>query len=250
MTSAELYDLLLVSQYVFGFITLISLLFIAAPYGRFVRQGWGPSVKALYGWVIMESPAVLMISLWFLQSEYNTISFIMLLIWQTHYLRRTFHYPFKMKGKNKPFPILLVVFAIAFNMMNGYINGFYIFQKANYGIEWLYHWKFILGTVIFYIGYYINTQSDNIFSRLKKSADDGYSIPEGGLFKYVSSPHYFGEIIEWTGWAILTWSWAGLAFAFYTFANLAPRALSHHKWYKKEFLEYPKNRKAIIPFIW
>lgn len=33
-------------------------------------------------------------------------------------------------------------------------------------------------------------------------------------------------------------------------ANLAPRAYSHHLWYKKTFSEnYPKSRKALIPFI-
>ena len=32
-------------------------------------------------------------------------------------------------------------------------------------------------------------------------------------------------------------------------ANLFPRALSHHKWYKEKFSDYPKNRKAIIPGI-
>lgn len=226
------------------------MLFIAAPYGRFVRKGWGPSIKAVYGWVIMESPAVLMISYWFFQSNFNLVPLIMLLIWQSHYLRRTLHYPFYMKGKNKPFPILLVIFAISFNLMNGYINGFYIFQKANYTLEWLYNWRFVTGVVIFYLGYYINNQSDNILSKLKKSSNDSYSIPQGGFFKYISNPHYFGEIIEWMGWAILTWSWAGLAFAFYTFANLAPRALSHHQWYRKEFANYPKNRKALIPFMW
>ncbi len=194
--------------------------------------------------------AVTMITIWFFKSDFNPVSFIMLLIWQSHYLRRAFHYPFKMKGKNKPFPILLVIFAISFNLMNGYINGFQIFQKGNYDGEWLYGWKFLLGTLIFCIGYYINYQSDQILTKLKKSPTDGYSIPQGGCFRYISSPHYFGEIIEWTGWAILTWSWAGFAFAFYTFANLAPRALSHHKWYKSEFADYPKTRKALIPHLW
>ena len=41
----------------------------------------------------------------------------------------------------------------------------------------------------------------------------------------------------------------GLAFALYTFANLAPRALSHHRWYRERFPEYPADRKAILPFL-
>jgi len=29
-----------------------------------------------------------------------------------------------------------------------------------------------------------------------------------------------------------------------------PMVLSHHKWYQETFLDYPKNRKALIPFIY
>jgi len=74
-------------------------------------------------------------------------------------------------------------------------------------------------------------------------------IPHRGLFKYISCPNYFGEILEWTGWAIATWSIPGLAFAVFTFANLAPRAFSNHNWYKEKFSNYPEKRKALIPFI-
>ena len=58
-----------------------------------------------------------------------------------------------------------------------------------------------------------------------------------------------GEIIEWIGFAVMTWSVAALAFAIWTAANLAPRALSHHKWYRETFPDYPTERKALIPFV-
>ena len=95
----------------------------------------------------------------------------------------------------------------------------------------------------------INNKSDSYLISLRKNKDNGYVIPKEGLFKYISCPNFFGEIIEWLGFAILTWSVAGLAFFLWTFFNLVPRALSHHKWYKKTFPEYPKERKAVFPFI-
>jgi hypothetical protein len=58
-----------------------------------------------------------------------------------------------------------------------------------------------------------------------------------------------GEIIEWCGWALATWTFAGAAFAFFTIANLLPRALSHHRWYREKFPDYPRERKAIIPGV-
>ena len=45
------------------------------------------------------------------------------------------------------------------------------------------------------------------------------------------------------------WSLAGLSFAVYTFANLAPRAFSNHAWYREKFADYPRGRRALIPFV-
>lgn len=78
----------------------------------------------------------------------------------------------------------------------------------------------------------------------------GYWIPRGGMYELISCPNYLGETIEWIGYAITTGSLVGTAFAFYTFANLAPRAHQHHQWYQETFPDYPVNRKAYIPFIW
>jgi hypothetical protein len=56
-------------------------------------------------------------------------------------------------------------------------------------------------------------------------------------------------MIEWTGLALAACTPASIAFLLFTIANLLPRALAHHKWYQQKFADYPKDRKAIIPFI-
>ena len=66
----------------------------------------------------------------------------------------------------------------------------------------------------------------------------------------MASPNYLGEIIEWSGFALMSWSPAALAFAFYTVANLAPRAAAHRRWYRETFPDYPSHRKALIPYLW
>ena len=96
---------------------------------------------------------------------------------------------------------------------------------------------------------YINMSSDNKLLRLRSGGKKGYYIPYGGMFKYVSSPNLFGEIIEWFGWAMMSWCLAAASFSLWTIANLVPRALDHHRWYHKRFEDYPKERKAVFPFI-
>ncbi|HSA16026.1 MAG TPA: hypothetical protein P5346_14880 [Spirochaetota bacterium] len=39
-------------------------------------------------------------------------------------------------------------------------------------------------------------------------------------------------------------------FVLWTIFNLAPRARSNHKWYRDNFPDYPKERKALVPFIY
>ena len=97
---------------------------------------------------------------------------------------------------------------------------------------------------------FINRQSDAMLRNLREPGEEGYKIPQGGLYKWVSCPNYLGEIIQWAGWAVVTWSLPGLAFALWTVANLAPRAYSNHNWYQDHFLEYPPERKALVPKLW
>jgi len=84
---------------------------------------------------------------------------------------------------------------------------------------------------------------------LRKPGETGYKVPRGWLYEYVTCPNYLGEIIEWLGFALATWSLPGLAFALYTAANVGPRAFAHHRWYRERFPDYPKHRKVLIPFL-
>ena len=147
-------------------------------------------------------------------------------------------------------PIPVIASAIFFNIINGFINGFYLGNLATFGDQYIFSLKFIMGMLIFIIGLIINLHSDEILIQIKKKKA-GYQIPEGGLYKFISCPNYFGEIMEWVGFAIISWSFPGLLFAIWTMANLIPRAKSHHKWYLEKFeSNYPNNKKIIFPFIY
>lgn len=66
----------------------------------------------------------------------------------------------------------------------------------------------------------------------------------------MSCANYFGELVEWTGYAIMTQSPAAVLFALWTAANLVPRARTHHRWYLQNLKGYPTNRRAILPFLY
>jgi 3-oxo-5-alpha-steroid 4-dehydrogenase 1 len=245
-----LYNLSLILVFSAAALVFILLFFISAPYGKFSRKGWGPAVKSKWAWLIMEFPSPALILLFFIISPVKGVSqVIFVTIWLLHYTHRTFYYPFRQSGRNKPYPVIVVLMAIIFNILNGFINGYGVFHLYKYNNSWLLSWQFIAGIMLFISGYLINKTADEKLSMLRSQNHQGYVVPEGWLFDYISCPHYFGEMIEWGGWAMMTWSLPGLSFFVFTFANLFPRAIASHRWYKKNFRDYPVSRKAIIPFI-
>lgn len=245
------YTILLVAIFAAAGVTFCALMFVRAPYGRYARKGWGPEVHARTAWIIMEMPAVLVILIFYISGPNKTAPLtLFILLWQTHYVYRTFVYPLLMRGAKKGFPVVLILMAMVFNSANGYVNGYHLFYSNRiYTVSWLLDPRFIAGVLLFLCGLYIHIRCDHILMTLRKPHETGYKIPHGNMYRYISAPNYFGEIVQWSGWAIATWSLAGLSFAVFTAANLIPRALSHHAWYRKTFDEYPDQRRAVIPFI-
>ncbi len=147
--------------------------------------------------------------------------------------------------------MLVILMAFIFNCGNAYLNGAYLFSlSGGYPREWLTDPRFVIGAGMFVLGFTLNRWADRTLRQLRAPGETGYKVPYGGLFERVSCPNYLGEIIEWSGWALATWSLPGLSFAVWTFANLAPRARAHHQWYRENFRDYPLDRKALIPGVW
>ena len=61
-TEAELHTWAIWLEIFLAGVTCLALLFVTAPYGRFTRAGWGPRLSARWGWVLMETPALLTLS--------------------------------------------------------------------------------------------------------------------------------------------------------------------------------------------
>ncbi|SPO29415.1 probable steroid 5alpha-reductase [Ustilago trichophora] len=114
-----------------------------------------------------------------------------------------------------------------------------------------------------------NKPDDDDTKVVKGSSARKYSIPRGGLFEYISFPNYLCEWFEWFSFAFAALyslpifahlstkdaiatalSTPPFLFPFVLVCLMAPRATNGHAWYKKTFGDkFPRNRKAIIPFI-
>jgi len=227
------------------------LFFVKQPYGRHFSERWGPAVPNQTGWIIMELPSLIIFSYFYTVSQNFSLSTtILFALWFVHYFNRSLIFPFRIKTKGKKMPLLIMLFGIIFNVVNASLNGLFLSKIPDFHSFSLSDFiRFAIGLILFISGLIINLTSDNILMRLRKKSENGYYIPNGGMFKWVSCPNYLGEILEWTGFALMAWNPAAVSFAVWTFVNLVPRAIDHHKWYRQHFADYPVNRKAIIPYL-
>ncbi|WP_422359038.1 DUF1295 domain-containing protein [Reichenbachiella sp.] len=227
----------------------VLLQFVTAPYGRHTKKGWGIEISNQWGWVIMELPSFLIMIYFCINSEPNKYSFLLMGLWLIHYFNRTFIFPLRIRTNGKKMPIAITGSAIFFNAINASLNGYYLSYFSSFDSSSFETIYFVVGIVLFSIGFFINQKSDNYLIGLRKPGEYGYKIPRGWLFEYISCPNHFGEIIQWTGFAIMAYNYAALSFLVWTLANLIPRALKHHRWYTEKFPEYPSKRKALIPWL-
>uniref|UniRef100_A0A0N4ZZ50 S5A_REDUCTASE domain-containing protein n=1 Tax=Parastrongyloides trichosuri TaxID=131310 RepID=A0A0N4ZZ50_PARTI len=81
--------------------------------------------------------------------------------------------------------------------------------------------------------------------KIPRPNDNPFTI----LFDYVSCPNYTYEVLAWFSFTIMTQSFSSLLFTTAGFFQMSIWAIQKHHNYIKEFPDYPKERKSIIPFI-
>jgi 3-oxo-5-alpha-steroid 4-dehydrogenase 1 len=256
MITAHTFNVFLLIMTALAVFVFIALFFIDAGYGKFYQPKWGPSLDNHWGWFLMEVPVfvAMLVLWWFSDRRTDGVRMIFLLLFEIHYFHRSFIFPRQLRGHSR-MPLAIVLMGALFNTLNAMMQGgwiFYISPAGFYPKDWLLSLPFLAGTLLFFAGMYINIQSDSIIRNLRKPGDTAHYLPKGGMFRYVTSANYFGEFMEWVGFAILTWSWAGAVFALWTFANLAPRAARIYDLYSQEFPDELDTHKVkrMLPFIY
>ncbi len=225
---------------------------VTQPYGRHTKTNWGPMINNKFGWFFMELPSLAIFGYYivFKADLYNFMILLPAFLWGLHYIHRVLVFPLQIRTSSKKIPVVIVSLAFVFNIINGFLNGYwYVYYVPEYEPGFLLNLRIIIGVILFFTGFFINKYHDYILIKLRPASGDGYKIPYGGLFKYVSCPNFLGEIISWAGFALVAFNLPALSFLIWTLVNLTTRALDHHRWYIREFPGYDIDRKAIIPWL-
>ena len=252
---ADTYCMTMWAMAVIAVFVFIALYFVKAGYGIFRTKQWGLSINNKVAWVMMEAPVfIVMLYMWASNGACTALpSFLAFLLFELHYFQRSFIFPMLMNGKSR-MPIAIMLMGITFNVINGLLIGtsLFVFPPTlfNEGIAYLTHPTAILGIAIFFVGMAINLHSDHVIRHLRQPGDTRHYLPQKGFYRYVTSANYFGELVEWTGFALLCSTPASWLFVVWTAANLIPRAAAIHRHYREEFGEAVGTRKRVIPFVY
>ncbi|NNH70687.1 3-oxo-5-alpha-steroid 4-dehydrogenase [Nocardia uniformis] len=258
-TGNTAYDTVLTVGFGFAAFVLIGGLFGQSPYGRFATAKLGLNLNPKLGWWLMEIPATVVFLFCYLSgpNRFEPTSLVLASIWLLHYANRGWFFPLSIRqvpGKRGSFNISVLGMGMFVTMLHGYLNGtlFSHDYLGQYGTDWLTDPRFLIGLVIYLSGFALLVSSESIVRNLRDKNDPGateYKIPFGGGFRFVTSPTYLGELIAWSGFAILTWALPGVVILLITAGNLIPRAFATHRWYREKFADYPAERKALIPYV-
>ena len=249
------YYLLLKSMVAIAFVVFVALYFVKAGYGKFRTPAWGFSINNKTAWVLMEAPVFFTMAVLWLQSADPWLlpQLVLFLLFELHYFQRSFVFPLLLKGKGS-MPVCIMLMGVTFNVVNSMMQagGLFLFPPAEYadGAAYLIQPRTLAGIAIFFAGMAVNIHSDHVIRSLRKPGDTNHYLPERGMYRFVTSANYFGELVEWTGFAIASSTWASWVFVLWTAANLVPRAAAIYNRYAEEFGDVVYSRKRIIPFVY
>jgi hypothetical protein len=183
VSGAEIHYWVALGVMALGVVTFLSLTFITAPYGRHARAGWGPTIASRTGWIVMESPSVLLFATVFAMGPHRAelVPLVLLGLWQLHYLQRTLVFPALLRAPDKPMPASIVAMGVSFNLVNAWMNASWVSGFGTYASTWLRDPRFVAGAVLFLAGFAINVRADAELRRLRRPGDQGYKVPRGGL---------------------------------------------------------------------
>ncbi|XP_046429731.1 polyprenol reductase isoform X4 [Neodiprion fabricii] len=110
-------------------------------------------------------------------------------------------------------------------------------------------------SIIFLWATYKQLICNKILSNLRKNKKGEtvtlqHKIPKGDLFEYISSPLQLSEILVYLMLTIILRNSQTFYYIFlWVLLNQVATGLLGHWWYVESFKEYPKQRRALIPWI-
>lgn len=217
------------------------------PYGRFTTTAWGPTLPLRAGWLLMEAPAlpVFWAVLGWPASPWAAVGAA---LWTVHYLNRSLVFPLRLRVREgSRMAAVVPASGVAVVTAHAWLYATWLASLPAGAAPGPVN---VAGLVLWALGFGLLLHSEATLRALRADGHQGYRVPHGGGFELVSSPHYLGEILAFTGMMVGLGCPGGVVVLALTLANLVPRAAATHRWYRGTFPDYPPGRRALVPWVW
>ncbi|XP_022746562.1 very-long-chain enoyl-CoA reductase-like isoform X2 [Durio zibethinus] len=105
------------------------------------------------------------------------------------------------------------------------------------------------GILLFLIAITGNFYHHYLLSKLRAKGGKDYKIPKGGLFGLVICPHYLFEILGFLGISLISQTLYSFCVSLGLALYLMGRSYVTRRWYLSKFDDFPKEVKALIPYV-
>ncbi|KAL4237174.1 hypothetical protein ACF0H5_005554 [Mactra antiquata] len=174
--------------------------------------------------------------------------------WSFHYAKRLLETVFVHRFSHATMPIMNIFrnssYYWGFAALVAYFVNHPLYTTPSYGDLQIYS-----GLGLFAFSELGNLSIHLAFKRLRPAGSKVRKIPYPcgnpftQLFSFVSCPNYTYEVLAWVGFSVMTQCLPAALFTICGFYQMTVWAIGKHKNYRKEFPNYPKGRKSIVPFL-
>ena len=111
------------------------------------------------------------------------------------------------------------------------------------------------GVVLFVLGSWMNSFAEHQRHAWKQRPENRGRLYTGGLFRFTRHPNYFGDLLSFSGLCLFTGRWItalvpALMLAGFVFVNVPVLDAHLAGHYGRQFEEYAKRTRKLIPFIY
>lgn len=174
--------------------------------------------------------------------------------WSFHYVKRILETIFVHRFSHATMPIMNLFKNCSYYWGFAFYVGYYV-NHPQYTSAYFKDLQIYAGLIGFIISELGNFSIHIALRNLRPPGTTERKIPKATsnpftqLFNFVSCPNYTYEIAAWVSFSLMTQALPALAFTVAGGGQMIIWALGKHRNYRKEFSNYPRGRKSIIPFV-
>lgn len=167
-----------------------------------------------------------------------------------HYVKRELETAFVHRFSSETMPFTNVFKnSLHYYGLFGFATMYFYLRPAYEPPSWASDAIFYTATGLFVLFEFLNLMTHIVLKNLRRPGTIERNIPHGWGFGLVSSANYLWESSAWIVFCVQAQLIGGYIFLLASLVQMTIWALKKHRRYKKEFPNYPENRKAIFPFI-